>query len=102
MRRQNRARHGEGTAWLVVDRIKGDKVCDWYTDAGDGRLVERARAAQEPAAWGRQRNPRVRIHIVEAGFSPAPPSPGRDDQNQPSERRQLVGAHNSSSGAGSC
>jgi hypothetical protein len=79
MRRQRRPRHGDGTAWLVVDRVNGDYLCYWYTGTGEGHLVEHARAAsaEEAVAWGRRRTPRVRIRTADArtywaGTAPAP------------------------------
>ena len=58
-----RKRHGDGTAWLVADRLKGDYLCYWYVGTGDRHLVESARVAGAPAAvaWGRLRTSRVRI-----------------------------------------
>jgi hypothetical protein len=121
MRRHRQPRHGEGTAWLVVDRITGDYLCYWYTGTGDGHLVEQARAAsaEEAVAWGRQRTPLVRIRTTDAatlwagtgprpeGFArswtqddpanepagrrPAIPSPSRDKQIRPAEQGQMVG-----------
>jgi hypothetical protein len=79
MRRHGQPRQGDGTAWLVVDRVAGDYLCYWYTGTGDGRLAERARAAtaEDAIAWGRQRTPRVRIRTADArsywaGITPRP------------------------------
>lgn len=68
MRRHRRPRHGDGTAWLVADRARGDYLCYWYTGTGDAHLVEHARAAsaEDAIAWGRDRTPRVRIRTAEA------------------------------------
>jgi hypothetical protein len=79
MRRHRKPRHGEGTAWLVVDRVEGDYLCYWYTGTGDGYLVAHARtaSAEDAVAWGRQRTPRVRIRTPDsrtywAGTTPTP------------------------------
>jgi hypothetical protein len=79
MRRHGPPRQGDGTAWLVVDRITGDYHCYWYTGTADDRLVEYARAAsaEEAVAWGRQRTPLVRIRTPDArtfwaGTAPRP------------------------------
>jgi hypothetical protein len=79
MTRHRQRRHGDGTAWLVIDRDRGDYLCYWYTGANDGHLVEQARATsdEEAVAWGRQRTPRVRIRTADertawAGSAPAP------------------------------
>jgi hypothetical protein len=68
MRPRRSPRHGEGTAWLVVDRCDGDYLCYWYAGADDAHLVEwaRARTRADALAWGRQRTPRVRIRTAEA------------------------------------
>ncbi len=42
---RRRKRHGDGTAWLVADRLEGDYLCYWYAGTGDGHLVESARVA---------------------------------------------------------
>jgi hypothetical protein len=79
MRRHRQPRPGQGTAWLVVDRSKGDYLCYWYTGTGDAQLVDHARAASadEAVAWGLERTPRVRIRTAEdrtcwVGTAPAP------------------------------
>jgi len=77
MRRHRRARYGDGTAWLVADRVECDYLCYWYTGTGGGHLVEHARAAsaEEAVAWGRQRTPRVRIRTADARTSWAGTTP---------------------------
>jgi hypothetical protein len=79
MRRPRRARPGDGTAWLVVDRLHGDYLCDWYASTNDGHLVEHARvaSASDAVAWGRLRTTRVRIRTADgctswAGTAPRP------------------------------
>jgi hypothetical protein len=69
----------DGTAWLVVDRTRGDYLCYWYAGANDGYLIERARVANESDAvtWGRERTSRVRIRTMNgwtawAGTAPMP------------------------------
>jgi hypothetical protein len=58
--------HGDGTAWLVADRLEGDYLCYWYVGTGDDHLVESERVASASAAvtWGRVRTPRVRIRTA--------------------------------------
>ena len=67
MRRRRRPHQGEGTAWLVADRSRGDYQCFWYVGTGGSHLVEKARAssAEEAIGWGRQRTDRVRIRTAE-------------------------------------
>ena len=79
MKRHRTPRHGDGTAWLVVDRLKGDYLCSWYTGTDGGHLVEDARLsnASEAVAWGRLRTSRVRIRTADActywaGTAPRP------------------------------
>jgi hypothetical protein len=79
MRRHRRRRHGEGTAWLVADRVRHDYLCYWYAGTNDGHLVEQSRAgtAVDAVAWGRERTPRVRIRTGAArtywaGTAPRP------------------------------
>src|SRR4051812_47226669 len=79
MRRRRTPRHGDGTAWLVADRARGDFSCSWYVGPGRDRLAERARAgtAAEAVAWGRARTTRVRIRTGDgcsywAGTAPRP------------------------------
>ena len=79
MRRHRTPRHGDGTAWLVADRLKGDYLCSWYTGTHGGHLVEDARVptASEAVAWGRSRTSRVRIRTADArtywaGTAPRP------------------------------
>ena len=74
-------RHGEGTAWLVADRISGDFHCYWYVGRAGDHLADKARAATADAAvdWGRARTPNVRIRTADgqsqwAGTAPRPPS----------------------------
>ena len=68
MRPQRSPRHGDGTAWLVVDRRNGDYLCYWYAGLDDAHLVERARARTraDALAWGRRRTSRVRIRTAES------------------------------------
>ena len=68
MRRHRRLRHGDGTAWLVVDRSNGDYLCYWYAGGNDDRLVEQARvaSASDAVAWGALRTSRVRIRTADA------------------------------------
>jgi hypothetical protein len=79
MSRRRRWRPGEGTAWLVADRVADDYRCYLYAGPNDDRVVERARAATavEAVAWGRQRTARVRIRTGAArsywaGTAPRP------------------------------
>src|SRR5687767_14779449 len=79
MSRQRTPKHGDGTAWLVVDRAKSDYSCSWYAGTHDGRLVEHARVAtaSQAVAWGLSRTPRVRIRTADActywaGTAPRP------------------------------
>ena len=79
MSQRRRARAGDGTAWLVVDRLSGDYFCYWYASPNDGQLVEHARVASASVAvaWGRLRTTRVRIRTAEgctswAGTAPRP------------------------------
>jgi hypothetical protein len=67
---QRRPRHGDGTAWLVADRARGDFVCYWYVGRACDHLGEQARAAsaEDAVAWGRARTTRVRIRTA-AGCS---------------------------------
>jgi hypothetical protein len=78
-RAHGRPHRGDGTAWLVIDRSRGDYLCYWYAGTGDDRLLEQARAADASAAvaWGRLRTPRVRIRAGDsctywAGTAPRP------------------------------
>ena len=75
MSRRHRWRPGEGTAWLVADRIDDDYRCYLYAGTNDDHLVEQARAATavDAVAWGR------RAHRPSA------------DQNR--RRPQLLGGH---------
>ena len=68
MRPRRSPRHGDGTAWLVVDRCNGDYLCYWYAGVDDAHLVERARARTraDALAWGRRRTSRVRIRTAES------------------------------------
>jgi len=77
--RQRTARRGEGTAWLVADRLTDKFYCYWYTGTNDGQLVEQdgAMNADAAVAWGRERSPRVRIRTRDgktewAGTEPRP------------------------------
>jgi hypothetical protein len=79
MSRNRTPQHGDGTAWLVADRLAGDYVCSWYIGTHSGRLVQGARVptAAEAVAWGRSRTSRVRIRTAEActywaGTAPRP------------------------------
>jgi hypothetical protein len=71
--------HGDGTAWLAVDRVTGDYLCYWYAGASDADLVEFGRVANaaDAVAWGGERTPRVRIRTPDArtywaGTAPRP------------------------------
>ena len=84
MRRLRRPRYADGTAWLVVDRDKGDYLCYWYTGTGGGHLADQARAvsAEKAVAWGRARTSRVRIRTADARSywaGTAPASEGSTD-----------------------
>jgi hypothetical protein len=79
MSKRREARRGEGTAWLVADRLTDDFYCYWYTGTNDGQLVEQAGpwSANDAVAWGRDRSPRVRIRTRDgqtewAGTAPRP------------------------------
>ena len=56
-------RRGDGSAWLVADRLTDKFDCYWYTGANDIQLVEQTSAsiASEAVTWGRAHTPRVRI-----------------------------------------
>ena len=78
-RRHSRPRDGEGTAWLVADRARGDFICYWYVGRTDDHLEQQARAAtaEDAVAWGRARSARVRIRTAGgcsqgAGVAPRP------------------------------
>jgi len=78
-RHQRRPRHGDGTAWLVADRARGDFDCYWYVGRAGDHLGAQARAAtsEDAVAWGRARTSRVRIRTVDgrsewAGAAPRP------------------------------
>jgi hypothetical protein len=73
------ARHGDGTVWLVVDRLIGDYLCYWYAGTNDGHMVDYTRlaTASDAVAWGRLRTSRVRIRTADActrwaGTAPRP------------------------------
>ena len=73
------AREGDGTAWLVADRARGDFLCYWFVGPSDQRVAEQARAASadEAVAWGRSRTTRVRVRTDDgrsywAGSAPRP------------------------------
>jgi len=77
-------RRGDGTAWLVADRARGDYLCYWYVGPNDQRVGERARvaSAEEAVAWGQERTTRVRIRTDDgdsywAGSAPRPEGFGR-------------------------
>jgi hypothetical protein len=77
--RRRRARTGDGTAWLVADRVKGDYLCYWYAGPGGGELMDQARVANasDAVAWGRLHTSRVRIRTPNnctswAGTAPRP------------------------------
>jgi hypothetical protein len=67
MRKHNGARLGEGTAWLVADRLSDHVHCYWYAGVSGGQLIEHADAdsARDAVAWGLERTPRVRIRTRE-------------------------------------
>ena len=68
MRRHRKPQQGDGTAWVVVDRLNGDYLCHWYASSNDGHLVEHARvaSASDAVAWGRLRKSRARIRTADA------------------------------------
>lgn len=79
MTRRPRARLGDGSASLVVDRRHADYRCYWYGGRADDQLIETGRAANasDAVAWGRHRTPRVRIRTPNgrtswAGTAPRP------------------------------
>jgi hypothetical protein len=79
VRRHRAPRHGDGTAWLVANRARGDFSCCWFVGPGGDRVADRARAvtAAEAVAWGRVRSSRVRIRTGDgcsywAGTAPRP------------------------------
>jgi hypothetical protein len=79
MRKRHAARPGEGTAWLIADRLSDSVQCYWYAGVSGGQLVEQdfAANATEAVAWGRLRTPRVRIRTRDgetqwAGTEPRP------------------------------
>ena len=59
---------GTGAVWIVVDPVKDDYPCYWYTGAEGGRLMEQTRVGTAAAAveWGRARTPQVRIRMKDA------------------------------------
>lgn len=77
---QDRAsRNGDGTAWLVADRDRGDFACYRYVGRAGDHLREQGRAAtaEDAVAWGRNRTASVRIRTVDghsqwAGSAPRP------------------------------
>ena len=78
-RREHRPHRGEGTAWLVADRVQGDFLCYWYVGRAGDHLGEQARAAtaEDAVAWGRVRTTRARIRTADgcsqwAGAAPRP------------------------------
>jgi hypothetical protein len=77
--RRRETKPGEGTAWLIADRLSEIVHCYWYAGASGGQLVEHSSAANAAAAvaWGRDRTPRVRIRTRDgetqwAGTAPRP------------------------------
>ena len=79
MNRQRRPHQGDGTAWLVADRLHGDFLCYWYVGRYGDYLADQARlpTAAEALAWGRARTSRVRLRTDEgftywAGSAPTP------------------------------
>ncbi len=79
MRRNRKPHYGDGTAWLVADRARGDFSCGWYVGPSGDRLADHGRAgtAMEAVEWGRVRTTRVRIRTVDAcsywaGTAPRP------------------------------
>ena len=103
MSRHRTPKHGDGTAWLVVDRARGDYSCSWFAGTHDGRLVEHARiaTASEAVAWGRSRTARVRIRTADActywagtaprpeGFSHSWTEPNTTDVSQPGDNTEF-------------
>ena len=76
--RHHRSRVGDGTAWLVSDRLEPAGFhCYWYTGRAGDHLVEHAHVgdATEAVAWGRIRTPRVRIRTADARTSWAGSAP---------------------------
>ena len=74
-----RPRIGDGTAWLVADRDRGDFACYWYVGRAGDHIGEQARAAtaEDAVAWGRARSTSVRIRTADgcsqwAGSAPRP------------------------------
>ena len=75
---RSRARTGDGTAWLVADRLGAAGFhCYWYAGIAGDRMVEHAHieGASEAVAWGRMRTPRVRIRTTDAPTSWAGTAP---------------------------
>jgi hypothetical protein len=68
MTRHREPRRGDGSAWLVADRLKGDYLCYWYVGEKGDRVANFARVptATAAVAWGRLRTTRVRIRTGEA------------------------------------
>ena len=85
MRRHRAPRHGDGTAWLVADRARGDFSCGWYVGPTGDRLAERGRAgtAAEAVAWGRVRTTRVRIRTGDGRRTGPAQHPRPDGFTQP-------------------
>ena len=78
MRGSRRVRPGEGTAWLVADRLRNDYACYRYVGRNGDHLAERARqpTTEQALAWGRARTTRVRIRTTEARTYWAGTAPG--------------------------
>ncbi|MEY2459990.1 MAG: hypothetical protein QOG30_1820, partial [Acidimicrobiaceae bacterium] len=77
--RRRAPRRGDGSVWLIADRLTDKFDCYWYTGAHDDQLVDQSGAgtATEAVTWGRARTPRVRIRTRDgrsqwAGTAPRP------------------------------
>ena len=68
MSRNHAPRRGDGTVWLVADRLQDDYLCYWYVGRKGDHLAESTRqpTASQALDWGRLRSGRVRIRTAAA------------------------------------
>jgi len=104
MSRRRHPRHGDGTAWLVADRLAGDFLCYWYAGPNDAYLAEHARAvtAVDAVAWGRLRTARVRIRTADAHTYWAGSAPRPDGFRSTWTEREVAPARIAIAGGSTC